>query len=69
MERPFTQDVVFAVFGQYNSVIWPLILLFYVLGTACVVLLFRPSRFATLVIPLTLVAMWLVNGIGYQRLR
>ena len=45
MERPFTQDVVFAVFGQYNSVIWPLILLFYVLGTACVVLLFRPSRF------------------------
>ena len=66
MELPFAQDDFFSVFARYNTAVWSLILAFYVLGAACVALLFRPSRFATLFISLTLAAMWLVNGAGYH---
>jgi hypothetical protein len=54
------------VFGEYNATIWPLIVLFYLLGTTSVALLFRPSRASTLFISLNLAAMWLVNGVGYH---
>jgi Family of unknown function (DUF6064) len=66
MELPFTQDAFFAVFGRYNTLVWPLIPIFYLLGAASVALLFRPSRAAALFISLTLAAMWLVNGVGYH---
>lgn len=66
MEMPFTQDAFFAVFGRYNTTIWPLIALFYLLGGASVAMLFRPSRTAALFISLVLAAMWLVNGLGYH---
>ncbi|SFP97486.1 DUF6064 family protein [Tranquillimonas alkanivorans] len=66
MDLPFTQDAFFAVFGGYNQVVWPLIPLFYVLATASVAMLFRPSRGAALFIPSTLAAMWAVNGVGYH---
>jgi hypothetical protein len=66
MELPFTQDAFFAVFGRYNTAVWPLIALFYLLGGASVALLFRPGRAAALFISLVLAAMWLVNGVGYH---
>jgi hypothetical protein len=66
MELPFAQDAFFAVFGRYNTAVWPLIPIFYLLGGASVALLFRPSRGAALFISLTLAAMWLVNGVGYH---
>ncbi len=66
MDLPFTQDAFFALFGPYNAVVWPLAALFYMLATVAVALLFRPSRWATLVIAGTLAAMWAVNGIGYH---
>ncbi|WP_299361990.1 DUF6064 family protein [uncultured Paracoccus sp.] len=66
MELPFTQDAFFAVFGRYNTTIWPLIALFYLLGGASVGLLFRPSRAASTFVTLTLACMWLVNGVGYH---
>lgn len=66
MEFPFTQDAFFSVFARYNTAVGPLILVFYLLGAACVGLLFRPSRGASLFISLTLAAMWLVNGVGYH---
>lgn len=66
MDLPFTQDAFFALFGQYNGVIWPLALIFYILAAISVVLLFQASRSATLFIASTLAAMWAVNGIGYH---
>ena len=66
MELPFTQDAFIAVFGRYNTAVWPLIPIFYLLGAASVALLFRPSRAAALFISLTLAAMWLVSGVGYH---
>jgi hypothetical protein len=66
MVLPFSQDAFFAVFGQYNTTIWPLIALFYLLGGTSVAMLFRPSRAAALFISLTLAAMWLVNGLSYH---
>jgi hypothetical protein len=66
VELPFAQDAFFAVFGRYNTAVWPLIPIFYLLGAASVALLFRPSRAAAIFISLTLAAMWLVNGAGYH---
>ena len=66
MELPFSQDAFFAVFGRYNTLVWPLIPIFYLLGAASAALLFRPSRVATLSISSSLAAMWLVNGAGYH---
>jgi hypothetical protein len=66
MELPFTRDAFFALFGQYNVAVWPLIVLFYLMAAATVALLFRPTRAATMFIALGLGAMWIVNGAGYH---
>jgi hypothetical protein len=66
MELPFTRDAFFALFGQYNLAVWPLIVLFYLMAGATVALLFRPTRAATMFIALGLGAMWVVNGAGYH---
>ena len=66
MDLPFTHDAFFALFGQYNAAVWPLALLFYLLAALCVALMFRPGRWATLIVSGTLAAMWAVNGVGYH---
>ncbi len=66
MELPFTRDAFFALFGQYNLAVWPLIVLFYLMAAATVALLFRPTRAGTIFRALVLGAMWVVNGAGYH---
>lgn len=66
MELPFTQDAFFALFGRYNAVAAPVALLFYLMAALSVALLFRASRWGTLLISGTLAAMWAVNGVGYH---
>lgn len=66
MNLPFSQDAFFALFGQYNAALWPLIILFYALATASVALLFRPGRTAAMFSALVLGAMWAVSGGGYH---
>lgn len=66
MESPFTQDALVAIFGLYNTYVWPLIPIFYLLDAASAALQFRPNRAAALFIALTLAAMWLMDGVGYH---
>lgn len=65
---PFTVDQFFHVFVQYNTVIWPVQLLAYLLGALVVVSLIKPSRTSDIAILLILAALWAWNGIAYHLL-
>lgn len=63
---PFTADVLFSSFGQYNRSLWPLPALAWALGLAAIALTLRPSRHGNLAIGVLLTAAWLWTGIGYH---
>lgn len=63
---PFTQDQFFGIFAAYNTAIWPLPLLTYLLGAVAVGLTFWRSKVATILISVILALMWLVNGVAYH---
>lgn len=65
---PFSAGEFFALFGVYNTAIWPLQIVAYLAGLLVVAMLFRPSQLADRVILLVLAAMWSVNGVGYHLL-
>lgn len=67
---PYSQEIWFAVFGQYNSHVWPAILAFYGLFAAAFWrALARPeSRAGSSFLPLVLAAAWLWTGIGFYAL-
>jgi hypothetical protein len=63
---PFTADVLFSSFGQYNRSLWPLPALAWALGVAALALALRPSRHGDVAIGALLAAAWLWTGIGYH---
>jgi Family of unknown function (DUF6064) len=63
---PFTADVLFSSFGQYNRALWPLPVLAWGLGVAAIALALRPSRHGDLAIGALLAMAWLWTGIGYH---
>jgi len=63
---PFTEEQFFAVFAAWNSAVWPLQVLAYLLGVAALGLLFWRSRRSAASISLILALMWLANGVGYH---
>lgn len=65
---PFTVDQFFEVFARYNTVIWPVQILAYLLGGLVALLLLRPSRASDIAILLILAAMWAWNAIAYHLL-
>jgi hypothetical protein len=63
---PFTAEIVFSSFEQYNRALWPLPVLAWVLGLAAVLLTLRPVRGGDAAIGALLAAAWLWTGIGYH---
>jgi hypothetical protein len=63
---PFTQREFFALFGAYNTAIWPAIVMAYALGAAVVVLMFRPGPRVNDAIVGALAAMWAWTGVAYH---
>jgi hypothetical protein len=47
MRIPFTVEQFFDVFGTYNTAIWPVQVLAYVLGIVALALAFRESKLST----------------------
>lgn len=66
MTLPFSTAQFFAVFGAYNSAIWPMPVLVYVAALPAVVLLFTPGLAADRAISCLLAAMWGFAGIVYH---
>lgn len=63
---PFSPDVFFALFEEYNLAIWPAQPVAYGLGLLVLALVFRPSRAASAVIGAILTAFWLWTGLVYH---
>jgi hypothetical protein len=63
---PFSVEEFFRVFADYNTAIWPLQVVAYVMGLAIVALQQFPSRGSDVAIMLFLSAMWALNGIAYH---
>jgi hypothetical protein len=65
---PFTAEILFASFEQYNRALWPLLILAPALALAAVVLALRPVRHGARAIGALLALAWLWVGIGYHLL-
>lgn len=63
---PFTADVLFASFEQYNRALWPAPILAFVLALATLLLTLRPVRGGDFAIAALLAVGWLWTGIGYH---
>jgi hypothetical protein len=63
---PFTPEVFFANFAQYNAAIWPAQIVAYALGFSVILLLLRPAAWSSPLIALILAAAWIWNGAVYH---
>jgi Family of unknown function (DUF6064) len=62
---PFTAEILFSSFEQYNRALWPAAILAVVLALAVILLSLRPVRHGDRAIGALLAAAWLWIGIGY----
>jgi len=63
---PFTAEILFSSFGQYNRALWPLPILAPALALALIVLALRPVRHGARAIAALLALAWLWVGVGYH---
>lgn len=63
---PFTADILFSSFEQYNRSVWPLPPLACLLALAALLLTLRPLPFGDRLIAIGLAAGWLWTGIHFQ---
>ncbi len=63
---PFTPEVFFAQFEDYNLAIWPAQIIAYALGLLALALAFRPTDSSGRIIGAILASLWLWNGVVYH---
>jgi hypothetical protein len=63
---PFTAEILFSSFEQYNRALWPLPILAPALALAIVLLTFRPVRGSDRAIATVIAFAWLWIGVGYH---
>ena len=66
MEIPFTVEQFFDVFGTYNTAIWPVQTLAYILGIVVLVLAFGGSKLAAPIVSRILGFFWIWMGVFYH---
>ena len=66
MEIPFTVEQFFDVFGTYNTAIWPVQILEYILGIVVLVLAFGGSKLAAPIVSGILGFFWIWMGVFYH---
>jgi hypothetical protein len=65
---PFTREQFLGVFADYNTAVWPVQIVAYLLGLAVVVAILRPSLPGHRFVAGALAAMWVWTGVGYHGL-
>lgn len=63
---PFTSEVFFALFEDYNLAIWPAQIIAYMVGLLVLVLVFAPTQTGGRIIGAALALFWLWTGIVYH---
>ena len=66
MRIPFTVEQFFDIFGTYNTAIWPIQILAYLLGIVALVLAFRGGNLRTQIVSGILAFFWTWMGIFYH---
>lgn len=66
MKVPFTTEEFFAVFAAYNGAVWPMQVLFYLLGMTALILAVKETRYSNKVISAVLAGLWLWIGLVYH---
>ncbi|MGB3078824.1 MAG: DUF6064 family protein [Saprospiraceae bacterium] len=66
MKTPFTVDQFLDVFKNYNEAIWPMQVIFYLMGLVVIYLVFKPGSKAQKIINIVLAFLWLWMGIVYH---
>lgn len=66
MPLPFRIEPFFEVFARYNLAIWPMQVLAYALGLACVALAVQPTRRSSPFIAWALGLLWIFTGARYH---
>jgi hypothetical protein len=66
LKMPFTVEQFFAVFGQYNTAIWPAQIIAFILGIAAIVFALRKSRHSSEMISGILSLFWIWMGFFYH---
>jgi hypothetical protein len=66
MRIPFTVEQFFDVFGTYNTAIWPVQVLAYVLGIVALAFALRESKLSTRIVSGILALFWIWMGIFYH---
>lgn len=65
---PFTREQFLGVFADYNTAVWPVQVVAYVLGLVVVAALLRPSPLGHRLVAGALAAMWVWTGAAYHGL-
>jgi hypothetical protein len=65
---PFTREQFLGVFADYNTAVWPVQIVAYLLGLAVVVAILRPSPLGHRFVVGALAAMWVWTGVAYHGL-
>ncbi len=66
MKLPFSTEQFLRVFESYNLSVWPLQVLFYLLGILTLILIYRNSSHSNRLISLILAFFWLWMGVAYH---
>jgi hypothetical protein len=66
MNPPFTAEQFMNVFREYNVSVWPMQVVFYVIGFLIIIFAFWKYRFSDVVINILLALVWLWMGIVYH---
>lgn len=65
---PFTREQFFGVFAAYNTAVWPVQVVAYLLGLAVVAALLRPAPLGDRLVAGVLATMWIRTGAAYHGL-
>lgn len=63
---PFTREEFISLFAAYNTAVWPIQLLVYLLAIGMLVAVVRPTRSSGRLVAGCLAAMWVWTGIAYH---
>lgn len=66
MKIPFTVDQFLNVFGEYNSSVWPMQIILYLLAIIAIVMIFSARGYSNKVVAIILSLFWLWMGIVYH---
>jgi hypothetical protein len=66
LKIPFTVEQFFGVFGTYNTAIWPVQVLAYLLGIVALAFAFRESKLSAQIVSGVLALFWIWMGVFYH---